>query len=139
MTNTCSTYFQYSPFASSCKEIGYSINHNHDNCQIQHLPDTVLIDSSMEELVISIPLDVEEENEKSVNYATDDTIIQPQPFNDNPEEIEFPLEYFTNAEQNVTSSDNDTEQDDYVIETEQNPTPHIVEYPIVNYERDIDL
>ena len=94
---------------------------------------------AVEELLVSIPLDVEEENEESVNYTTDDTIIQPQPFNNNPEEIEFPLEYFTNAEQNVTTSDNDTEEDDYVIETEKNPTPHHVEYPIVNYERDINL
>ena len=31
------------------------------------------------------------------------------------------------------------EGDDYVIETEQNPTPHHVVYPIVNYEREIDL
>ena len=32
-----------------------------------------------------------------------------------------------------------TEQDGHIIETEQNPTPHHDEYPIVNYERDIDL
>ena len=57
-------------------------------------------DRTREELVISIPLDVEEGNEESATY---DTIIQPQPFNDNPEEIDFPLEYFTNPEQNVTS------------------------------------
>ena len=94
------------------------VDHGHNNCQLQHSPDTVPINSSTEELVVSIPLDVEEENEECDNYATDDTVIQPQPFNNNPEEIEFPPEYFTNAEQNVTSSDNDMEKDDYVIETE---------------------
>ena len=84
----------------------------------------------MEELVVSISLDVEEENEES---TTDDAIIQPQSLNNNPEEIDFSLEYFTTPEQNIISSDDDMEQDDYVIETGQNPTPHYVEYPIVNY------
>ena len=96
-----------SPQAAKKSDTPSTIYHSHDNCQVQHSPDTVPIDSSTKELVVSIPLDVEEENEESVNYATDDTIIQPQPFNDNPEEIEFPPEYSMNAEQNVTSSDND--------------------------------
>ena len=55
----------------------------------------------------------------------------------NPEEIEFPPEYFVNGQENVTSSDN--EEDDYIIETKNNESPDPIEYPIVNYERDIDL
>ena len=102
------------------------VNHGHNNCQLQHSPNTMPIDSSTGELAVSIALDVEEENEESDNYATDDTIIRPQPFNNNPEEIEFPPKCFTNAEQKVTSSDNDMEEDDYVTEIKQNPTPHHV-------------
>ena len=88
------------PQAAKKLDTPSTINHSHDNCQVQHSPHTMPTDRTREELVISIPLDVEEDNEESATY---DTIIQPQSFNDNPEEIDFPLEYFTNPEQNVTS------------------------------------
>ena len=56
-----------------------------------------------------------------------------------PEEIEFPPEYFHNGLDDPTNSDNDNQEDDYVIETKNNQTPYPIEYPIVNCERDIDL
>ena len=59
--------------------------------------------------------------------------------NDNPQEIEFSLQNFPNLENNDTSLDNDTDQEVYLIEREQNRAPQHVQYPIVNYQRDIDL
>ena len=111
-------------------------------CQLQHSPDTVQTDAATEELVLSIPIHFEVENPENEDTAIDSNSIilqQPETVYQNPEEIEFSLEYFGNGQDNVTSSDNDNEEDNYIIETENNQGPGPIQYAIVNYEGDIDL
>ena len=119
-----------------------TIDHSDDNCQLQHSPDTVQTDTAAEELVTTIPIHFEFENPENEDIAIDSNNLilqQPETVHQNPEEIEFPPEYFGNGQENATSSDNDNEEDDYIIETENNQTPDAIQYQIVNYERDVDL
>ena len=44
-----------------------------------------------------------------------------------------------NTENDQTSSDNETEEYDYIIQTQTNENPLPVQYPIVNYDKDIEL
>ena len=130
------------PQASKKSDTSSTVNYSHDNSQLPHFPDTVQTDTTTEELVVSIPIHFEVENPENEETAIDSNnlnLLQPQSVNQNPEEIEFPPEYFTNRQEDVTSSDNDNEEDDYIIKTENNQTPDRIQYPIVNYERNIDL
>ena len=131
------------PQVSKKLDTASTIDHSYDNCQLQHSPDTVQTDTAAEELVITIPIRFEFENPENEDIAIDSNnlILQqpPETVNQNPEEIEFLPEYFCNGQENATSSDNDNEDGDYIIETENNQSPDAIQYPIVNYERDVDL
>ena len=130
------------PPASKKLDTASTVDHSHDTCQLQHSPDTVQTDATTEELLATIPIHFEFENPENEDTAIDSNNVilqQPETVNQNPEEIEFFPEYFGNGQDNVTSSNNDKEEDDYIIETENNQTPDAIEYPIVNYERDIGL
>ena len=93
-----------------------TVNHNHDNCQLQNSPHTVPTDTTTEEFVFSIPIQFEVESEETENYSNYSTVLQPQTSNKTPEQIEFPPEYFTNREDDQTSSDNEMEEYDYIIQ-----------------------
>ena len=116
-----------------------TVDHNHDNHQLQNSLDTVQTNTTVEELVVSIPIHFELQNEDTNMETNNFTFISPQTLNETPEQIEFPPEYFTNGENDQTSSDNETEEYDYIIQTETNQNPLPVQYPIVNYEKDIEL
>ena len=115
--------------------------HDHDNCQNGNLPDTVPNSTTTQELVVSIPIDFEVQNEYNEDMANVSTFLEDGTLNNPPDEIEFPPEYFTNAENDPTSSDHKPDQYDYIIETETdvNEIPPPLQYPIVNCEQDIEL
>ena len=131
-------------------------DHNHDKYQLQNsphtvqtnttveelvvsIPDTVQTNTTVEELVVSIPIHFQLQNEDTNIETNNFTFISPQTLNETPEQIEFPPEYFTQGENDQTSSDNETEEYDYIIQTETNENPLPVQYPIVNYDKDIEL
>ena len=118
-----------------------TIDHNHDNCQVENSPDTVHTDTTPQELVVSIPIDFEVQNEDTDMECNDFSFLNLQTLNQTPEEILFPPGYFTNEQNDQTSSDNETEteQYDYIIQTERNEICVPVQYPISNYEKDIEL
>ena len=118
-----------------------TLGHNHDNCQVENSPDTVHTDTTPQELVVSIPIDFEVQNEDTDMECNDFSFLNLQTLNQTPEEIPFPPEYFTNEQNDQTSSDNETEteQNDYIIQTETNETHVPVQYPTSNYEKDIEL
>ena len=74
--------------ATDKSDTASTIDHNHGNCHVQHLPDTVPIPDITEEVVIYIPIDVEDKNKQTDNYTTDNTGII-EPFNENPQELHF--------------------------------------------------
>ena len=128
--------------ASKKSDTASTFDHSHDKCQLQHSPDTVQTDAATKELVVSISIHFEVENPENEDTAIDSNSIilqQPETVYQNPEEIEFSPEYFGNGQDNVTSSDNDNEEDNYIFETKNNQSPDLIQYPIANYERDIDL
>ena len=138
------------PEASKKSDTPATFSHIHDKCQLQHSPDTVTTyapdtvrtDTTTQELVVSIPIHFEFENPENENFGIQTNIFLPQKpetVDQNPEEIEFPPEYFCNGQHDPTNSENGNQEDDYLIETENNQTPYPIEYPIVNCERDIDL
>ena len=130
------------PQASKKSDTPATFCDSHDKCQLQHSPDTVTTDATTEELVVSIPIHFEFENPQNENFGilpNNFLLEEPETVNQNPEEIEFPPEYFRNGQHDPTNSNNDNQEHDYVIETENNQTPYPIEYPIVNCERDIDL
>ena len=130
------------PQASKKLDTPSTIHHNHDNCQLQHSPDTVQTDTAAEELFVTIPIHFKIENPENEDIAIDSNNLilqQPETVHQNPEEIKFPPEYFGNGQENGTSSYNDNEQDHDIIETENNQTPDAIQYSIINYERDINL
>ena len=130
------------PQASKKLDTPATFHDSHDKCQLQHSPDTVTTDATTEELVVSIPIHFEFENPENENFGivpNNSLVQEPKTVNQNPEETEIPPEYFCNGLDNQTNSDNDNQEDDYVIVTENNQTPYPIEYPTVNCERDIDL
>ena len=130
------------PEASKKLDTPATFGYSYDKCQLQHSPDIVTTDAATQELVVSIPIDFEFENPENENFGIQPNTFLPQKpetVNQNPEEIEFPPEYFRNGQDDPTNSDNDDQEDDYLIETENNQTPYPIEYLIVNCERDIDL
>ena len=130
------------PEASKKSDTPATICDSPDKCQLQHSPDTVKTDAATEELVVFIPIHFEFENPENEIFqiVPNNSLLQElETVNQNPEEIEFPREYFRNGLDHPTNADNDNQEDDYVIETENNQTPNPIEYPIVTCERDIDL
>ena len=127
------------PEAAKKLDMPPTADHNHDNCQLQNSPNTVQTNISVEELVVSIPIHFQLQNEDTNIETNNYTFISPQTFNETPEQIEFPPEYFTQGENDQTSSDNETEEYDYIIQTQTNQNPLPVQCPIVNYDKDIEL
>ena len=105
------------------------------------MPDTVPNSTTTQELVVSIPIHFEVQNEYNEDMANFSTFLEDGTLNNPLDEIEFPPEYFTNAENHPTSSDHEPDQYDYIIETETdvNEIPPPLQYPIVNCEQDIEL
>ena len=132
-----------SPAAAKKSDTPSAVDVGHDNFQLEHLQDTVPMQISPQEFVMTIPLDIipqnpenEQEQEQESTLQTD---ILPQNVNNNREVIQFPPEYFTNLEGNISSSDIETEENNYVIEMEDNEHATPFEEPIINYDRDIEL
>ena len=107
------------PEASKKSDTPATIRDSHDKCQLQHSPDTVTTDATTEELVVSIPIDFEFENPENENFriVPNNSLLQePETVDQNPEEIEFPPEYFGNGLDHPTNSDYENQEDDYVFE-----------------------
>ena len=117
--------------------------HDHDNCQNLNLPHAVPNTTTTQELVVSIPIHFEVQNEYNEDMANVSTFLEDGTLNNPRDEIEFPPDYFTNAENHPTSSDHEPDQHDYIIETETdvrvNEIPPPLQYPIINCEQDIEL
>ena len=106
------------PQLSKKLDTASTVNHSYDNCQLQHSPDTVQTGTATEELVVSVPIHFKVENPENEETTIDSnnlSILQPQSVNQNPEEIEFPPEYFGNGQDDVSSSNNDNQEDHYII------------------------